>query len=232
MATISDRYKQFYTHKRKIIDITNWELNLSPNELCKKYGWEGGMAYGNLIHDELNSYGPGVKEGDIVVDLGANIGMSSLVAEKSKASKIYCVEPDIDCYEILSLNKGSNWILDNVAIGSSDGYTNIPIWPGTASRSVRCITFDQYVAQHCFDRIDFLKVDIEGHEKTIFNNVSQSTWNKIRKIFIEYHENLNLSTDEQAYERFAFASKFCERGFLEYEIRVGYYQSFIYIWKL
>ena len=42
----------------------------------------------------LSSYGPGIKPGDVYLDLGANIGMSALRAEMSGASKLYCIEPD------------------------------------------------------------------------------------------------------------------------------------------
>lgn len=231
MAIISDRYQQLYTLGGKIVDVSRFERNLSPNELGDKYGWEASMAWSNLIHDDLNSVVPGISEGDIYVDLGANIGMSALNAERRKAGKIYCVEPDIDCYEALVRNKASNWIVDNVAIAQSEGSTDINQWPCTNTRTVRCITFDQYVTRHNFDRIDFLKVDIEGHEKTVFNNVSKTSWDKIQRMAIEYHEDQYITEQQRTAERFNFAGKLADNGFYHVAVLSGLFQSMIYAWK-
>jgi hypothetical protein len=130
------------------------------------------------------------------------------------------------------MNKSSNWVIDNVAIGESEGYVDISIWPDwTKFRKVRAITFDQYIAQHCFERIDFLKVDVEGHETVIFNNVTQSTWDIIDSVFIEYHENITLSDDQRSIKRNDFINKFRSVGFINTHIHFGYYQSFLYAWK-
>lgn len=231
MAIISDRYQQLYTLGGKIVDVSRFERNLSCNELGDKYGWEATMAWSNLIHDDLNSVGPGIREGDIYVDLGANIGMAALNAERRKAGKIYCVEPDVDCYEVLLRNKASNWIVDNVAISQSEGSIDVNQWPYANTRKVRCITFDQYVAQHNFDRIDFLKVDIEGHEKTVFNNVSNTSWDKIQRMAIEYHEDQTITEQQRTAERFNFAAKISENGFYYVTVLSRSFQSMIYAWK-
>lgn len=225
MNYLSDRFKKFYTHGGRIIDMSDWDVNISIGEMERRYGWEGAMAYGNLIYDELNGNGPGIREGDIFVDLGANIGLSSLVAERSKASRIYCIEPDMDSYNALCMNRGDNWVLDNIAIGESEGFIEVSDWPESFKMcKVRCITFDQYVEGHNLDRIDFLKVDIEGFEKSVFNNVKQSTWDVVRKVFIEYHgDDFN--------EVFDYSKQFINRGFHKFEIILRRYQSMIYIWK-
>ena len=227
--TITNRYKQFYTLGGKIVDATNWNTSMDLPYVYKHYGWEGVMAYGNFIHDDLNSSGLGIEEGDVYVDLGANIGMSALVAERRKASKIYCVEPDIDCFDSLKMNSGPNWILDNIAISDRPGLVPICKWPDSNQfRLSYAITFDQYVEQHKLDKIDFLKIDIEGHEKQIVHSISDKTWNKIRKIFVEYHEE---SHDKNSH-RLKFLNVFVEKGFTEYTIYIREHQSFFYIWKM
>ena len=96
---------KLYTKDNQIIDISTWDTNLNQHEMGERYGWEGAMAYGNLIHDELNAYGPGMQYGDIYLDLGANIGMSALRAESKGCSKIYCIEPDPGVFDALNKNK-------------------------------------------------------------------------------------------------------------------------------
>jgi FkbM family methyltransferase len=224
---------RFYTKNNQVIDTSLWDISLSQDEMGKKYGWEGVMAFGNLIHDELNQHGPGVQCGDIYLDLGANIGMSAINAESKGCSKIYCIEPDPGVFEALNKNKSYNWIVDNIAIGSEKGYIDVPKWPNWREvQPIPCITLDEFFAKHNLTKVDYMKVDIEGHEKYVFNNTSQITWDKINKIFIEYHENVDTLTSEQLNEeRIKFISFFSNKGFNNHHVSLGYHQSFIYFWK-
>lgn len=225
-------YKQFHSLGGKFIDATNWNTDMDLPYLYKHHGWEGVMAFGNFIHDDLNASGLGIQEGDIYVDLGANIGMSALVAEHRKASKIYCVEPDVDCFEVLKKNSGSNWILDNIAISDRPGLIPVAKWPESNQlRLSYAITLDQYVEQYSFDKIDYIKIDIEGHEKQIIHTIRDSTWRKIRKMFIEYHEESTSSQSEKHEKRFKFLTILAEKGFTEYTIYIREHQSFFYVWK-
>lgn len=229
---VQNRYKQFYTLGGKFVDATNWTKDMSMDYLHQHYGWEGVMAHGNLIHDDMNVYGPGIQSGDIYVDLGSNIGMSALVAERRNAAKIYCIEPDYDSYEALARNRGQNWVLDNVAIADKPGTIQVARWPNSHDlRPVPAITFDQYVNQHCIQQIDFFKIDIEGHEKTVVPSISDDVWKKVRKTFIEYHEDNTLSESEKHTERFKFMRLLAEKGFTEYCVFIRHYQSFFYAWK-
>ena len=49
-----NRYKQFYTLGGKFVDATKWTQDMDLSYLNQHYGWEGVMAYGNLIHDDMN----------------------------------------------------------------------------------------------------------------------------------------------------------------------------------
>lgn len=224
---------KFYTKGNQIIDISEWDISLNQNEMGAQYGWEGAMAYGNLIHDELNMYGPGMQHGDIYLDLGANIGMSAFRAESKGCSKIYCVEPDPGVFEALNKNKSYNWIVDNIAIGDKKGYIDIPKWPDWwDTQPIQCITLDEFFAKHNLSKVDYMKVDIEGHERYVFKDVSQITWDKINKIFFEYHEDVDTLTYEQLNEkRIEFCQFFVDKGFNNHHVDLGYYQSFIYFWK-
>ena len=224
---------KFYTKNNQEIDISTWDTSGDVNDLGSRYGWEGAMAYGNIIHDELNAHGPGIQSGDIYLDLGANIGMSAFRAESKNCSKLYCVEPDPGVFEALNKNKNYNWIVDNIAIGPKKGYIDIPKWPNWwDNQSIQCITLDQFFAKHNLTKVDYMKCDIEGHEKYVFNNVSQITWDKIQKIFFEYHEDTDTKTPEELNnERIKFIQFYIDKGFNNYHLSLGSYQSFIYFWK-
>lgn len=183
------------------------------------------MAWGNLIHDELNEFGPGVKSGDIFLDIGANIGMSSIRAESCGASKIYAIEPDPDVFQALEKNKQSNWILENVAIDSQVGEIMISKWPSNKEfRPVKSITLDDFFENHKIDKIDYMKVDIEGGERSAFKNVKDEVWHKISKVFFELH-----SFSEK--ERVNFVNFVRSKKFINTHIKLGCGQDFLWCWK-
>mgnify|MGYP003624715056 FL=1 len=224
--------KQFYTKSKKLIDISDWDVSGTAMDVGSRYGWEGAMAYGNLIHDELNNNGPGIQSGDIYLDLGANIGMSALRAEMCGASKIYCIEPDPGVYDALTMNKGDNWEVFNIAIADYDGNIDIPKWPDWWDNVSRpCITLENFIYSNKISHIDFLKVDIEGHEIKIMPQITKAIYDKISKIFVEYHENVEISETERNEKRLEFIKSIRSKGYDNHFVHLGYGQSFIYFWK-
>ena len=224
--------KQFYTKGGKLIDISTWDTSGSPEDLGNRYGWEGAMAYGNLIHDELNDYGPGVKPGDIYLDLGANIGMSALRAEYKGASKLYCIEPDPGVYSPLEMNKSDSWETFNIAIADFNGEIDIPNWPDWWDNHPRpCFTLEHFFKSNNIEHIDYMKVDIEGHEIKVLPSIPISTYNKISKIFIEYHEDIEISNEDRDSIRLEFIKNIVDKGYNSHHIHLGYTQSYMYFWK-
>lgn len=90
-------------------------------------------------------------------------------------------------------NTGSSTVLprgevelfrEHPANGFGIGATNNPMhyWPDL--RPLRCVTVEQLAEHHQFARIDLLKLDCEGAEFSILNNVDLS---RVRYILGEYH---------------------------------------------
>ena len=231
------RGKQFYTKGGVLINTEDWDTSGGAQDLGTRYGWEGAMAWGNLIHDELqglnpNNSFPGIQPGDVFLDLGANIGLSSINAELKGASKIYCLEPDPGVYEALQSNKGENWQLFPIAISDREGQIEVAKWPNWWETELRsCVTLDQFLETNNIDQVDYMKVDIEGFEKIAFNNTKQETWNKIQKLFFEYHDDSKHSEYERDLEHMNFVNFLLNKGFKNYYVEVGFNQSFIYIWR-
>lgn len=155
----------------------------------------------NLYTDKFD-----VNKGDIVLDLGANIGIFTRYALKNGASLVYSIEPDINNYTCLCNNVyNSNCVTINKAIyinndtstlirkTSSGGHvlSNINMEYNLSDMidtiDVESITFDTLISDYDISHINFLKMDIEGSEIDVIYSMTREHFNKIDKIVMEYH---------------------------------------------
>ena len=139
-----------------------------------------GLLFPEFFNPQVN-----LKQGNIVLDIGAFIGLSSMIFSKKvgEEGKVYAIEPVM--HNIIRQNiEGNN--INNVyvipkAIGNEVGKTEIEIsdYGGDASITRREYTKDYYkkkkiielttldflVKELELERIDFIKIDIEGAEE-------------------------------------------------------------------
>lgn len=136
-----------------------------------------------------------------IIDCGSNIGLSALYYHQNyPQASVHCIEADPAIAEILKKNLEANnckariiakaaWIHNNGVSFSSEGSDS-----GTVSEAGNLIpSIDMYEFLNGFEKIDFLKMDIEGAENTVIPHCS-SILHKINTIFLEYHSSYK---DEQ-----------------------------------
>ena len=138
-----------------------------------------------------------IKEGDIVVDAGANIGCYSY-AFKDKAKEVICFEPNPDAFDCLkyNLSKFPNVFLMNVALGSRVGYVNVVKQANAGATFVEyeivekpkgCIqisTLDRFN----LPKVDFIKIDVEGFELALLQGGIKTITRDKPKLYIEINE--------------------------------------------
>lgn len=130
----------------------------------------------------------------VIFDCGANVGLSCIFFKKIfPNSKIIAFEADDDICRILDYNTknlGINVI--NAAVFNhnngvkfhSDGSDGGSIYKNGDKKLVRSVRLKDYIDQ--YKRIDFLKLDVEGAEFVIINDIKNSL-KVIKNIFIEFH---------------------------------------------
>lgn len=123
-----------------------------------------------------------VKEGDVVLDVGANFGYYSLMFSKLVGLKgrVIASEPTVFFRERLNTHIKTNAVT-NVKVlpfgfSDKDDTLDIKIDASTAtmhmpetdsfliSETIKLITLDRHVKENKIERLDFIKVDIDGHE--------------------------------------------------------------------
>ena len=159
-----------------------------------------------------------VEEGDVCVDIGANIGLFAIYANQKKAGRILCYEPGKNTFKYLVLNTEK---YDNVkrfkeAVSDTDGvatfkecFTDLgsagsfldtensvslsqPSNRDFTSYEVKTTTIDSLMKENNLSHIDYLKIDCEGSEEEILQTLSKEDFRKIRKICVEAHDDTSL----------------------------------------
>ncbi|MEN9334781.1 MAG: hypothetical protein RLY35_1961 [Bacteroidota bacterium] len=161
-------------------------VDVMPSWLICKSGLYKTVNRINLRHKEL-------KEGSVVIDLGAGTGTESIVFSEmvGKSGKVYAIEAHPETYCSLShlVDKGfyTNVTPVNLAIGDRDGEVMIEDQQAHEKNAVviednkrdsgfkvKMITLDQMVEEFGIKKIDFLKVNIEGAEKYMLDGMVKS----------------------------------------------------------
>jgi FkbM family methyltransferase len=160
-----------------------------------------------------NVYGPisaYVSNARTVIDLGANIGLTSLYfLHHHPNCRILAIEPDVRNCGLLRENLSQHsvagrvrvmhaafWKVDGKAVFEPSHLQNEvnkgavrSVSPGEEPRAetvVDCFCMESLLARSGFNEIDLLKVDIEGGEEHLF--CGDFNWlSKVRCIAIEFH---------------------------------------------
>ena len=165
--------------------------------------------YGNLLNL--------IKEGDVVLDLGANIGCFTLLASRKVGTRgsVLAIEPDPGNFAQLQLNLSVNIVgnsetvnraiynEENVVIGwKSDGVGSM-IENGAATTVLTCdiSTLIDFIARNGSKHI-LIKSDIEGAEKYLFRDPRiQQVLENVDALAMEVHEqHVYLSIREKLME--------------------------------
>lgn len=150
------------------------------------------------------------EENSVLIDIGANIGVFSIFAFMNTNSKIIAIEPHPDNYALLLQNMELNHIDNIITINSAVGERNESrfLEIGQTLSGCRLIpsgnsvpTMKKSIEVDCQNLIDilqnsnidleknsaFIKLDCEGSEYEILENIDDETFSKIKVISMEYH---------------------------------------------
>jgi FkbM family methyltransferase len=207
-----------------------------------KLNWKGMSVFGNhrtaafatfkeVLGVQVYDYP--VKNPKVIVDLGANIGVSVIYfREKYPRAEIIAVEPAEENIKFLLKNINYNRI-DNISINKNpiwDSVKGLTFSAGDCSPSdafntkgkgkkFKAITMPILMKEYNIEHIDILKCDIEGAEDPIL--IRNNEWlNKVDNIFIELHSmvHANIGSLELAPKVFEALK---EKGFIFKQMREG-----------
>lgn len=142
---------------------------------------------------------------ETIVDAGANIGLTSLFfANRFPSASIVALEPDADNFDLLKSNTSPYnnihllfsglWKSDTYLAVVDEGHGNNAFTVKEVSKetpgAIQATTVPSIMQQLKWERIDILKIDIEGSEKAIFSEPDIPWLAKVKVLIIELHDRM------------------------------------------
>ncbi|MDB2265482.1 FkbM family methyltransferase [Halorubrum ezzemoulense] len=138
-----------------------------------------------------------LQEGDVFLDVGANIGLYSVFA-KSTGSKVIAAEPEPSNIEILRRNltkvNGESQILEQ-ALSDSNGTAHLELSESDGCHSlsddgieIQTARLDTLVESGGIPTPDVVKIDVEGAESAVLEGAT-AVLNEVRAVYCEVHPN-------------------------------------------
>lgn len=150
----------------------------------EKFTWEWKleMLFQKYEEETVDFFKKNILPGMSIIDIGAHVGYYTALFAKlvGPTGTVYAFEPDKDNFGLLEKNVGNrkNVHLFNEAISDKDGFIDFyKIKGSTGCHSliapqndevkkinIPTATIDSFIKKHHLNKVDFIKIDIEGGE--------------------------------------------------------------------
>lgn len=157
-----------------------------------------------------------IKRASVVIDVGAHLGFFSLYcAFLNPNVKVFSFEPDERNYGLLKKNlqenRVKNVVSKNSAVSEIVGEVDLNLAEDSHNHSlildhndkkkrVFSTTLQTICSKFSIEKCDLVKLDCEGAEFKILENIDSATFGKISAFVIEYHEYFSEMKKEKLVE--------------------------------
>lgn len=175
-----------------------------------------------------------LKKGDVVLDVGANIGYYTVIMSKlvGITGKVYAFEPTKYYGDFLLMNVKENDIenCEVLPIGLSSKACDVEISFGESSATMHWVadfdprfkeritltTLDDFIHDKKITRIDFIKIDVDGHEPEFLKGAAEVLAKMQPVILLEVSHEHYLNAGITAWD---FYADLIEQGYHVYSER-------------
>lgn len=187
-----------------------------------------------------------VEPEDVVVDIGANIGIFSMFAALQGATKVHSYEPSSETVSYLRKNAEANHLhqivphwgavsdrtgtlrlfLTRGHCSGSNRVFDIDLREGDTAEEVPAFTLEQVLDENGLETVDFMKIDCEGAEGLIVPSTPAACFQRVKKLAMEFHDQMSPVRHEEL-QRQLEATGFTTRLGWDQKDTMGY----IYAWR-
>jgi FkbM family methyltransferase len=177
----------------KMIDYPTHHPNTIVNGNPQKYWLD---LFFNNGGDDTHLYNFKLDENSLIFDVGSYKGEYYDIMYKKYNCHIHAFEPIPQFYNECLLSKPNKVVLNNFALGNRNCIFNISAQDNSSSEffnngdKIQChkVNFNNYIEQYNINKIDLLKLNIEGGEYELLSHlIYHNNINKISNILIQFH---------------------------------------------
>jgi FkbM family methyltransferase len=208
---------------REDLDVKRYDVFGTPLVLHDVRGYPmRDVVVGELLHDIYGIEGMAFAPGDVVVDVGGNLGVVSIyVARKHRGVRAILYEPMPDSFRLCVRNIEANGVADRVTAvakavtsdgrpltlaarrdflgGASAHYDGARVaGPDHVQHTVDSVTLDRLFEEHAITRCKLLKIDCEGSEHEILR--AAHVLDRVDCLSGEFHINARLRAQGHSIE--------------------------------
>jgi FkbM family methyltransferase len=208
--------------KKSTRNIKKLKLRRPPLNILVRSAMDIWSVKETFLDKFYTRFGTSIKDGWIVIDIGAGIGDYSLyAAHNNPAGTVYAFEPFAESYELLvrnlALNGKENVFAFQKAVWSEAGKIQLDLSTGEPLQirghdqpgisdiynalSVEAIGLQDLINEMGIKKIDLLKLDCEGSEYEILFKTPEDALRKVERIIMEYHD-LNTKNNHRSLTEF------------------------------
>lgn len=199
ISTVSYLMQRIF--RRKLIKV--YIKNIKHPIYLRGGSYDTNIFYQIFIEEHLNFYIQ--KELNTILDLGANIGLSTIyLKNKYPFALVICLEPDPSNFSLLLKNikkytsiialqagvysREANLFLLDIGEGEASYQVSLESTDLPIVTTVSCFSLDSIMSNYKLDHIDLVKIDIEGAEEEVL--LQNNQWvDNITYMAVEIHES-------------------------------------------
>lgn len=216
-----DYYKRYFLLLRKF--KKNWYYNIGPNRVYYDpvLSGIGHRIYfdGSFESSYLKLCSRYLQKDSVVFDIGANIGIHSVCFSNiSSEGTVYSFEPAIstyrfllknisNCNNVIPINAGISDLNSTLEFYESDDNA-LSSFKDTQRDSVKkkyevlCFKIDDFAKLFSINKLDFVKIDVEGFEHEVLKGMRETIFKYKPVIFCEVYQGTNSNTNPELTFRF------------------------------
>lgn len=201
------------------------------------------FLFGHFEPGTVRFYQERIRPGDVILDIGANVGAHTLPLAQcvSPSGRVHAFEPTDFAFRKLLVNVSLNpdltelIVANHMFLSANDGqhapaaiYSSWPLLTTTedahpkhlgqlkATSGATTQTLDRYCLERGIDRVDWIKLDVDGNEFTVLQGAGQLLSSFKPKLLME----LSPYVSEEAGHSFAdFMNYLFSFGYTVYDLR-------------
>ena len=187
-------------------NLDQFSSAVGPFWLSRQKGAQKGIGYLVAEHDWVAETSPyqTIREGDIVVDMGAHVGVFTRKALNLGAQKVVAIEPDprnVECLRrnftaeiesgrVVVVAEGA-WNEDTTLtlyMGDSSAWNSFVHQVGADTVDVPVRPIDHIVTELGLPSVNFIKIDVEGAEVEVIEGAKQILRAQRPRLMIDVHQ--------------------------------------------